>query len=108
MPDIVPLRTFSFHNPSQIYYSKHCQCKHLFPFNTIFDDTTFTHLYPAFGQPAESPGRLVLITLTQNLEDLTHLQETASTAAITLSWLWLPKHDSANNLRKLHQHSTLI
>ena len=37
---------------------------------TIFDDTEFARLYPALGQPAESPARLALVTLLQFVEDL--------------------------------------
>ena len=37
---------------------------------TIFDDADFVHLYPALGQPAESPARLALITLLQFVENL--------------------------------------
>ena len=36
----------------------------------IFADDNFKDLYPALGQPAESPGRLALITIMQYLEDL--------------------------------------
>jgi len=40
----------------------------------IFEDKTFKDLYPALGQPAESPGRLALITIMQYLEDLSDRQ----------------------------------
>jgi transposase len=37
----------------------------------IFEDATFTELYPGLGQPAESPARLALVTLMQYVENLT-------------------------------------
>jgi transposase len=40
----------------------------------IFEDELFKGLYPALGQPAESPGRLALITIMQYLEDLSDRQ----------------------------------
>jgi transposase len=36
----------------------------------IFEDADFAELYPATGQPAESPARLALITILQFAEDL--------------------------------------
>ncbi len=36
----------------------------------IFEDTDFADLYPAIGQPAESPARLALVTILQFAEDL--------------------------------------
>ena len=36
----------------------------------IFEDTDFTELYPALGQPALSPARLALITVLQFADDL--------------------------------------
>jgi transposase len=40
----------------------------------IFEDTAFAHLYPNLGQPAESPGRLALVTVMQFVENLTDRQ----------------------------------
>jgi transposase len=40
----------------------------------IFEDVLFKDLYPTLGQPAESPGRLALITIMQYLEDLSDRQ----------------------------------
>ena len=37
----------------------------------IFEDECFVHLYPNLGQPAESPGRLALVTVMQYVENLT-------------------------------------
>lgn len=37
----------------------------------IFEDEAFAELYPALGQPAESPGRLALITVVQFMEQKT-------------------------------------
>jgi transposase len=36
----------------------------------VFQDENFRELYPTHGQPAESPGRLALITVMQFLENL--------------------------------------
>lgn len=43
-------------------------------FGSIFEDKTFEGLYPTPGQPAESPGRLALVTIMQYLEDLSDRQ----------------------------------
>jgi transposase len=40
----------------------------------IFEDETFQNLYPALGQPAESPERPALITVMQYLENLSDRQ----------------------------------
>jgi transposase len=40
----------------------------------IFEDEMFQDLYPALGQPAESPGRLALITVMQYVENLSDRQ----------------------------------
>ena len=40
----------------------------------IFDDESFAALYPATGQPAESPARLALITVMQFIENLSDRQ----------------------------------
>ncbi len=37
---------------------------------SIFDDADFADLYPAIGQPAESPARLALVTILQFADDL--------------------------------------
>jgi transposase len=55
---------------------------------TIYDDTTFTNLYPALGQPAESPGRLALITVMQYLEDLTDRQA-ADAVRSRIDWKYI-------------------
>jgi transposase len=41
---------------------------------TIYEDHLFTHLFPARGQPAESPWRLVLTTVMQFAEGLSDRQ----------------------------------
>jgi len=41
---------------------------------TVFQDEGFKDLYPTHGQPAESPGRLALITVMQFLENLSDRQ----------------------------------
>lgn len=40
----------------------------------IFEDGHFAELYPTLGQPAESPGRLALVTVMQFIENLTDRQ----------------------------------
>ena len=40
----------------------------------IYEDKIFEELYPKMGQPAESPGRLALITVMQYVEDLSDRQ----------------------------------
>jgi transposase len=40
----------------------------------IFEDETFQDLYPALGQPAESPGCLALVTVMQYVENLSDRQ----------------------------------
>ncbi|NLG96741.1 MAG: hypothetical protein GX491_05215 [Chloroflexi bacterium] len=49
----------------------------------IFDDELFKHLYPNLGQPAESPGRLALITIMQDLEDLPDRQAAEAGAEVS-------------------------
>ncbi len=39
-------------------------------FGPIFNDAAFAELYPALGQPAESPARLALVTILQFVENL--------------------------------------
>jgi len=41
---------------------------------TLYDDTTFSGLYPKRGQPAEPPWRLALITVMQYVENLSDRQ----------------------------------
>ena len=43
-------------------------------FGPIFEDEIFKDLYPKLGQPAESPGRLALITVMQYLENFSDRQ----------------------------------
>ncbi len=40
----------------------------------LFEDEAFAELYPGLGQPAESPGRLALVTVMQYMENLTDRQ----------------------------------
>ncbi len=40
----------------------------------IYEDGMFQDLYPSLGQPAESPGRLALVTVMQYVEDLSDRQ----------------------------------
>jgi transposase len=40
----------------------------------IFQDDEFAGLYPKLGQPAESPGRLALVTVMQFIENLADRQ----------------------------------
>jgi transposase len=54
----------------------------------IFDDKTFKDLYPTLGQPAESPGRLALITILQYLEDLSDRQA-AEAVRSRIDWKYI-------------------
>jgi len=54
----------------------------------IFADELFKDLYPTLGQPAESPGRLALITLLQYLEDLSDRQA-AEAVRSRIDWKYL-------------------
>jgi transposase len=61
----------------------------------IFEDKAFQELYPTHGQPAESPGRLALITIMQYLEDLPDRQA-ADAVRSRIDWkyfLGLPLDD---------------
>ena len=54
----------------------------------IFEDETFKDLYPALGQPAESPGRLALITVLQYLEDMSDRQA-AEAVRSRIDWKYI-------------------
>lgn len=54
----------------------------------IFTDNAFRDLYPALGQPAESPGRLALITIMQYLEDLSDRQA-ADAVRSRIDWKYM-------------------
>jgi transposase len=54
----------------------------------IFEDETFKELYPAFGQPAESPGKLAIITLMQFLENLSDRQA-AEAVRSRIDWKYI-------------------
>ena len=54
----------------------------------IFEDALFKDLYPALGQPAESPGRLALVTIMQYLEDLTDRQA-AEAVRSRIDWKYM-------------------
>src|SRR5947209_6762225 len=41
---------------------------------TIYEDTSFAHLFPNNGQPAEAPWRLALVTIIQFAEGLSDRQ----------------------------------
>jgi transposase len=61
----------------------------------IFEDETFRDLYPTLGQPAESPGRLALITVMQYVENLSDRQA-AEAVRSRIDWkymLGLPLED---------------
>lgn len=55
---------------------------------SIFDDAMFKDLYPSLGQPAESPGRLALITIMQYLEDLPDRQA-AEAVRSRIDWKYM-------------------
>ncbi len=54
----------------------------------IFEDKAFIDLYPTLGQPAESPGRLALITIMQYLEDLSDRQA-AEAVRSRIDWKYI-------------------
>lgn len=54
-------------------------------FGMVFTDHDFVHLFPPSGQPAESPSRLLLITIFQFLEGLTDRQA-ADAVRSRLDW----------------------
>jgi transposase len=54
----------------------------------IFEDETFQGLYPALGQPAESPGRLALITVMQYVEDMSDRQA-AEAVRSRIDWKYM-------------------
>jgi transposase len=54
----------------------------------VFEDKTFQDLYPTLGQPAESPGRLALITVLQYLEDLSDRQA-AEAVRSRIDWKYI-------------------
>jgi transposase len=51
----------------------------------IFEDEAFAELYPSLGQPAESPGRLALVTVLQFMEQLTD-REAADAVSARIDW----------------------
>ena len=54
----------------------------------IFEDEAFTELYPSLGQPAESPGRLALVTVLQFVEVLTD-REAADAVRARIDWKYV-------------------
>ena len=55
---------------------------------TVFEDKMFEALYPSLGQPAESPGRLAVITILQYLENLTDRQA-ADAVRSRIDWKYI-------------------
>lgn len=55
---------------------------------TIYEDEMFQDLYPRLGQPAESPGRLALITVMQYVEDLSDRQA-AEAVRSRIDWKYM-------------------
>lgn len=55
---------------------------------SIFTDDLFKDFYPALGQPAESPGRLALITIMQYVEDLPDRQA-AEAVRSRIDWKYM-------------------
>ena len=51
----------------------------------IFDDEQYRELFGQRGKPAESPGRLALVTLLQFAEDLTD-REAADAVRLRIDW----------------------
>lgn len=54
----------------------------------IFEDETFQDLYPTLGQPAESPGRLALVTVMQYVENLSDRQA-AEAVRSRIDWKYM-------------------
>jgi len=54
----------------------------------IYEDEAFQDLYPRLGQPAESPGRLALITVMQYVEDLSDRQA-AEAVRSRIDWKYM-------------------
>jgi len=54
----------------------------------IFEDEIFQDLYPSLGQPAESPGRLALITVMQYMENLSDRQA-AEAVRSRIDWKYM-------------------
>ena len=54
----------------------------------IFEDQTFQGIYPTIGQPAESPGRLALVTMMQYLENLSDRQA-ADAVCSCIDWKYM-------------------
>lgn len=54
----------------------------------LFADDEFAALYPAMGQPAESPARLALVTILQFMENLTD-REAADAVRSRIDWKYL-------------------
>lgn len=54
----------------------------------IYEDKIFEELYPKMGQPAESPGRLALITVMQYVEDLSDRQA-AEAVRSRIDWKYM-------------------
>jgi len=54
----------------------------------VFQDEDFKELYPTHGQPAESPGRLALVTVMQFLENLTDRQA-ADAVRSRIDWKYI-------------------
>jgi len=55
---------------------------------SIFEDESFADLYPALGQPAESPARLALVTVMQFVENLTDRQAAQAVQA-RIDWKYV-------------------
>jgi transposase len=71
----------------------------------IFEDEIFSDLYPALGQPAESPARLALVTVMQFVENLTDRQAAQAVQA-RIDWkyaLGLELSDSGFNYSVLSE-----
>ena len=54
----------------------------------LFEDHEFAKLYPAIGQPSESPARLALVTILQFMENLTD-REAADAVRSRIDWKYL-------------------
>src|SRR5579859_3883432 len=55
---------------------------------TIYQDQSFTHLFPHNGRPVEAPWRLALITVLQFMEEL-HDRQAADAVRGRIDWKYL-------------------
>jgi transposase len=77
---------------------------------TLYEDADFAPLFPAVGQPAETPWRLALVLVMQFMEDLTDRQA-AHAVRGRIDWkyaLCLPLEDSGFDFSVLSEFRTRL